>query len=154
MTYLDPKYDSFVNSAFGDATGVTPADIPPIAATFSADYVQEVGSADKLIAHIDYHYEAKTQQIEGLPAFIVRSGTTVNYKPGLDAARPFKRQVDELTASLTYAMGNGLELTVWGRNLLNDRYITQIFDSPGQAGAVSGYVNQPRTYGAAARFRW
>jgi outer membrane receptor protein involved in Fe transport len=157
MTYLDPKYDSFPNSAFGDATGVTPADIPPIAATFSADYVHELANADRIIAHADFHYEAQTQQIEGLPAFIVRnplSGAVVSYQPGLDAARPFTREVDELNASLTYAMENGLELTVWGRNLLDDRYITQIFDSPAQIGSVSGYVNQPRTYGAAVRFRW
>jgi outer membrane receptor protein involved in Fe transport len=157
MTYLDPKYDSFVNSAFGDATGMTPADIPPISATFSADYVHKLANSDRLILHADFHYESRTRQIEGLPAFIVKdslSGDVVDYQPGIDAARPFTRQVDELNASLTYAMHNGLELTVWGRNILDDRYVTMIFDSPGQVGAVSGYINQPRTYGVSARFRW
>jgi outer membrane receptor protein involved in Fe transport len=157
VTYLDPKYDSFVNSAFGDATGVTPADIPPISATFSADYVHELARGDRLIAHVDFHYESRTQQIEGLPAFIVKdslSGAVIDYQPGLDAARPFTRQVDELTASLTYAMHSGLEFGIWGRNLLDDRYVTQIFDSPAQTGSVSGYINQPRTYGASVRFRW
>lgn len=157
MTYLDPKYDSFVNSAFGDATGMTPADIPPISATFSADYVHKLANSDRLILHADFHYESRTRQIEGLPAFIVKdslSGDVVDYQPGIDAARPFTRQVDELNASLTYAMHNGLELTVWGRNILDDRYVTMIFDSPGQIGAVSGYINQPRTYGVSARFRW
>jgi outer membrane receptor protein involved in Fe transport len=157
LTYLDPNYDSFVNSAFGDATGMTPADIPPVAATFTADHVQELASGDRIITHVDFHYESRTQLIEGLPAFIVKnplSGAVIDYKPGLDAARPFTRQVDELNASLTYAMRSGLELAVWGRNVLDDRYLTQIFDSPGQIGAVSGYVNQPRTYGASARFRW
>ena len=51
-------------------------------------------------------------------------------------------------------MSNGLELSVWGRNILDDRYISQIFDSPAQQGSISGYPNQPRTYGVAARFRW
>ncbi|MGC4090181.1 MAG: TonB-dependent receptor [Polyangiaceae bacterium] len=78
----------------------------------------------------------------------------LNYQPGLDAARPFKREVNELNASLTYAMANGLELSVWGRNLLNNRYLNVIFDLVAQSGSISAYVNQPRTYGVSARFRW
>ena len=157
MTYLDPLYDSFPNSAFGDATGLTPADIPPLSASFSVDYDHELPNADHLILHADYLYESKTQDIEGLPAFIVKdpvTGGIIDYQPGLDAAREFTRQVDDLNASLTYAMDSGLEFTVWGRNLLNDRYVTQVFDSPAQTGSVSGYVNARRTYGAAIRFRW
>ena len=51
-------------------------------------------------------------------------------------------------------MSNGLELSIWGRNLTNNRYISTIFDSPAQPLSVSAYPNQPRTYGAAVRFRW
>ena len=51
-------------------------------------------------------------------------------------------------------MANGIELTVWGRNLLDNRTILQIFDSPAQPGSISGYPNQPRTYGVAARYRF
>ena len=94
-----------------------------------------------------------------LPAFIQRNPITQEvlpggYAPGLAAAREFTREVDEVDASLTYAMENGLEFAVWGRNLLNDRYISTVFDSPAQAGSVSAYVNAPRTYGVSARFRW
>ena len=78
----------------------------------------------------------------------------VDTKPGLDAAKQFTRQVDELEASLTYAMDNGLELTVWGRNLTNDRYISTVFDSPAQKFSVSGYTNQPRTFGGSVRYRF
>ena len=157
LTYLDPIYDSFPNSAFGDATGMTPADIPPVSASFSADYDHEFANADHLILHVDYLYESKTQDIEGLPAFIETNpmtGEVIDYQPGLDAAREFTRQVDDLNASVTYAMQNGLELSVWGRNLLDDRYIAQVFDSPAQTGAVTGYLNGRRTYGVGVRFRW
>ncbi|MCB2073216.1 MAG: TonB-dependent receptor [Novosphingobium sp.] len=157
VTYLDPVYDEFTNSAFGDVTGIMPADIPPLSASFSIDYDLELANADRLILHADYLYESETQNIEGLPGFIVRdpvSGQIIDFQPGLDAAREFTRQVDELSASLTYAMRNGFELTVWGRNLLDDRYIAQIFDAPAQTGAVSGYANSRRTYGVGARFRW
>ncbi|MFA7603125.1 MAG: hypothetical protein WCY29_08970, partial [Novosphingobium sp.] len=78
----------------------------------------------------------------------------IDYRPGLDAARPFRREVSDLNGSITYAMANGLELAVWGRNLLNNRYLNVIFDSVAQSGSVSAYTNQPRTYGVSARFRW
>jgi hypothetical protein len=32
--------------------------------------------------------------------------------------------------------------------------IRQIFDSPAQIGSISGYPNQPRTYGASVRYRF
>ena len=51
-------------------------------------------------------------------------------------------------------MQMGLELSVWGRNLLDDRNITGIFDSTAQDGSISGYTNQPRTYGVSARFKF
>jgi iron complex outermembrane recepter protein len=157
VTYLDPKYDDFQNSAFGDATGVTPADIPPISATFNLQYDHRLANEDRLILYTDFHYESDVQTVEGLPAFIVRDPATnapVNFQPGFAAAQPFRREVNELNASITYAMRNGLELTVWGRNLLDYRNINVVFDSVAQAGSVSAYTNQPRTYGAAARFRW
>ncbi|MFM6951346.1 MAG: TonB-dependent receptor, partial [Novosphingobium sp.] len=93
---------------------------------------------------------------EGLPAFIQRNalGQVITNQPAFDAARPFTRKVDELNASLTYAMENGIELSLWGRNLTNNRYLIQIFDSVAQSGSVSAYPNQPRTYGASLRFKW
>lgn len=107
--------------------------------------------------HVDFHYEDKTHLIEGLPDFIDRdpiTGVVNSYQPALDVAKRFTRQVDSLNASLTYAMDNGLEFTVWGRNILNDWRIEMIFDSPAQIGSITGYPNQPRTYGLAARYRF
>lgn len=153
MTYLKPKYDDFKNSAFGDATGITPADIPPISTTFSLQYDHEMANQDHLILYTNFHYESDVQTVEGLPAFIVRT-PVVNYRPGLDAARPFRREVNDLNASITYAMSNGLELSIWGRNLVDSRYLSVIFDSPAQIGSISAYTNQPRTFGGSARFRW
>ena len=47
-----------------------------------------------------------------------------------------------------------MELSIWGRNLTNNRYLINIFDSPAQSGSVSGYPNQPRTYGGSVRYRF
>ena len=159
MTFLHPKYDDFKQSAFGDATGIRPSDIPGFSGTFSVDYDHELANSNHLIFHGDFHHELKVQVIEGLPAFIAKDPITQavlpgGFQPGLDAAKPFTREVSEFNASLTYAMNNGLELTLWGRNLNNNRYINTIFDSPAQIGSVSAYTNQPRTWGGSVRYRW
>lgn len=160
VTYLDPKYDDFQISAFGDLSGTTPAGVPPISATFAVEWDQPLGVGDDhLILRADYHYEAPFQPVEGLPGFLVRNPVSGAIDPAsvpvaLGVARSFKREINEVNGSLTWAMANGLELSVWGRNILNDRYIIQVFDSPAQQGSVSGYPSQPRTYGVAARFKW
>lgn len=157
MTYLNPKYDSFLLSSVGDLTGARPAGVPPISATFGAEWNHEFGSGDRLILRGDFHYESPAQIIEGLPGFVTKNpltGAVLNSQTGVDAARPFKREVSEVNASMTYAMHNGVELSVWGRNLTNSRYLIMIFDSPAQAGSISGYPNQPRTWGGSVRYRW
>lgn len=59
-----------------------------------------------------------------------------------------------MDGSLTWAMRSGLELSVWGRNLLDDRNFNGVFDSPAQQGSISAYLSAPRTYGVGARLRW
>lgn len=156
-TYLDPLYDSYPNSAFGDATRLTPANIPPLATTVSAQYAYPLADQDRLILYTSFRYEAPVQTVEGLPAFIVRNpatGAVLDYQPSLDAAARFTREVKQLNSSITYAMDRGLEIAIWGRNILNDRYVTAIFDSIAQTGSISAYVNQARTYGASIKYRW
>ena len=155
MTYLDPKYDSFVNSPLGDLSGTTIGNIAKISAVFGAQYDQRIGNGDHLIARGDFSYVAPVQVEPGLPAFITTNPDgSRNFAAARAAARPFRSEVNDLNASLTYAFEMGLELSVWGRNLLDDRNITDIFDSVAQAGSISGYTNQPRTYGVAARFKF
>jgi outer membrane receptor protein involved in Fe transport len=155
MTYLNPKYDSYTASPYGDISGFEIVTIPKLSAVFGAQWDQELGNGDNLIARADFSYQAPVQVAEGLLGFDVQGQTPAQaVAANLAAARPFRSEVNDLNASLTYAMDMGLELTVWGRNLLNDRNITGIFDSTAQEQSVSGYTNQPRTYGVAARFRF
>ena len=62
--------------------------------------------------------------------------------------------VNEFNAAAGVNFRNGLELSVYGRNLTNDRYLTAAFNGVAQPGSVFGFVNQPRTYGASARFKF
>ena len=156
LVYLDPKYDSFTASALGDLSGTRPAGIPGLSTTIGAQWNKELANGDRVILRGDWHWESEVQVIEGLPAFIQRNalGQVLSYQPAFDAARPFIREVSEISASATYALMNGLEFSIWGRNLTNNRHLVQIFDSVAQSGSISAYPNQPRTYGATVRFKW
>ena len=143
MTYLDSVFDSFPNSAVGDLTGQTPGGTPEITIATSATYTHEFGySGNFLIARVDYNHESNVNITNGLPAF------------GPAAETLFRREVNLVNGSLTLRMNNGIEVSAWGRNILNDRFITQVFDGVAQAGTVSGYPNQPRTYGGTVRFKF
>ena len=155
VTWLDPEYDSFLVSAVGDLSGTRPAGIPEWTVLLGAQYEAEVGNG-VIVPRISYLWQDETQLVEGLPNFIVRNpdGSIADASAAIAAAVPFTREVSDLTASLSYEMNNGLTLSVWGRNLLDHRDLGVIFDSPAQPRGISGYPNDPRTYGATARFRW
>jgi iron complex outermembrane recepter protein len=139
-TYLDANFDSFVSSPVGDLTGRRPGGIPEWNIATSATYAHEFGaSGNRLISRIDYSHESNTRINNGLPTF---------------GPNNFKREVNLVNASMTFAMEMGLELGVYARNLLDDKYILTVFDGVAQAGTVSGYPSAPRTYGALARFKF
>ncbi|RDC59505.1 Ferrioxamine receptor [Alteripontixanthobacter maritimus] len=153
-TYLDATFDSFPGSAVGDLTGETPAGIPEWTISTSAQYTQELGnSGSALIGRVDYYHESNTQILDGVPGFGATATETAN-EVARRIARNYRREVNQVNASLTLALDNGFELSAWARNLLDERYITTIFPSVAQAGSISGYPNAPRTYGVTGRFRF
>jgi outer membrane receptor protein involved in Fe transport len=149
VTYLDPTYDDFVFSAVGDLSGTTPAGIPNWTVVLGGQYAHELGSGDRLILNATYHYESEEPIVDGLPGFLSLGTDTA-----VAVAKQFTREVSEVDASITYAMENGLELSAWGRNLTDDRYLQTLFDSVAQPFSVSGYTNQPRTFGGTIRYKW
>ena len=72
----------------------------------------------------------------------------------LDGAPQFKRETNSLNSAVILQLDNGLELSVWGRNLTNDRYLITLFPTTAQSGSLSGYPSQPRTYGVSGRFKF
>ena len=148
LTYLDALYDDFAASPFGDLSGTVPPGIPEFTIATSATYTHDFGnSGNQLIGRIDYYHESSVFILEGLLGFpTIEQGLAVN--------RQFQREVNLVNGSLTFAMDRGIEVTGYVRNLLDNRYILSIFDGVAQAGTVSGYPNQPRTYGVTARFKF
>ena len=101
----------------------------------SATYSFTLGLADAFIRG-EYIYEDEVQVIENVPAEVA------------------SREVSMLNASFGLAFDNGVEITVWGRNLTDDEFLQSAFPAVAQAGSYSGYPNQPRTYGVTFRARF
>ena len=156
MSYLDAKYVRFEGSPVGDLSGQQRAGVHPISASFGATWDKELANLDRIIIRGDYQYEAPVEILDGLTNYIGTSGdAAADFAAAQAEARRFQREVNNVNASITYAMDMGLELSIWGRNLLNDRYITTIFPGVGgQQEAIYGYPNQPRTYGAAVKYKF
>jgi iron complex outermembrane recepter protein len=136
MTYLDPKYDSYPGSPFGDLSGRQPGGIPELSTTLGATYTHEFGDENAFILSADYHYESPTQLGDN-PLF-----------------RGIQREVSALNASATVRLGSGLQFTLWGRNLTDAKYVTTVFPSVVQSGSISGYPSAPRTYGASVKYKF
>ena len=148
MTYLDAKFDSFTASPVGDLTGRRPGGIPEFSIATSATYTHEFGdSGNKLVTRLDYAHESNVDINNGLPTF---NGPITARRDN----RIFQRETNLVNGSMIFQMENGLELGIWARNLLDDEYIITVFDGVAQAGTVSGYPSQPRTYGGLVRFRF
>ena len=154
-TWLDPSYVSFPQSPFGDISGTTPAGIPEWTVILGAQWEQPLPNGDELVLRSTFTHESEAQIVDGLPGFLDDTLADGGQAQAIAAAAPFTRQVDELSASISYIFVDfGLDLSIWGRNLTNDRYLLSLFDSPAQPGSVSGYPNQPRTFGATAKYRF
>lgn len=144
VTYLDPKYDSFpaggaitapsLTVGPADLSGTRPAGIPEFAVSVGGTYRRELTDSITLLLRADFDYQTPVQIAEGVF--------------GLE------REVKELNLAATLWFGNGVEVSGWGRNVTNDHYITTIFPSVTQQGSISGYPNQPATYGGTVRFKF
>ncbi|MHA7819500.1 MAG: TonB-dependent receptor [Erythrobacter sp.] len=145
LTHLDPNFDSFPGSVLGDLTGARPGGIPSWSIATSATYTHEWDSGTRLINRIDFNHESNSNINNGLPTFNL---------PPFDNNQIFRREVNLVNGSMTLALNNGLEIGGFVRNLFDDRYITTVFDGVAQAGTVSGYPSDPRTYGGVVRFRF
>lgn len=147
FTYLDPLYNDFPNGSTlnanyqnvaADLTGQVPAGISPYSLSLGGTYQQNVSETLAITYHADFNYESPTEVAQGVPSL--------------------QREVLDLNASLTFTFNDGpvkgLSVIAWGRNLLDAQYLTAAFPAVAQAGSLSGYPNQPRTYGVTALYRF
>jgi iron complex outermembrane receptor protein len=136
-TLLDPVYDEFVGGGFdrADLSGTKPAGIHEVSLSLSALYDFRLGNNDAY-ARADYQYADEVIIVDNIPPAVAAIAT---------------REVGSLNLSAGMNTQNGLNLSIWARNVTNDEYMTSGFPTPAQAGSFSIYPNQPRTFGITAR---
>ncbi|MDG2459384.1 MAG: TonB-dependent receptor [Luminiphilus sp.] len=138
-TWLDPLYDSF-EGALGvngpaDFSGLQPAGIPELSTTTNITYNFELLGAYSYM-RLEHVYEDKVQVVDNIPASIAA------------------REVNMVNASAGMSWDNGIEFNLWGRNIFDDEYLLSAFPSVAQAGSISGYPNQPATYGLTVKYNF
>lgn len=137
-TFLDPTYDSFENSASGDISGQTPSGIPEVSTSLAANYEFTFRNLDSFVRG-DWQYQEETDFFDN-PA-----------NQALLETVGYSSEVNLINASAGFVTENGLGVSIWGRNIFDDEFITTAFPSVAQAGSLSGYPNQPATYGVTVR---
>ncbi|MFO0227643.1 MAG: TonB-dependent receptor, partial [Gammaproteobacteria bacterium] len=144
-TVLDPVFDSYVGAPSPcsgrnvDRTGQRPLNIHDLSLSAGVQYSWTMGETEGFV-RADYDYEDNTLVNQHEQA------TTVCSTPLPSNTFDVYRQDNTLNASMGFSR-DGWDFLVWGRNLTDDEYMVQSFPSVAQSFSVSGYPNQPRTYG-------
>lgn len=147
-TYLDAKYDEFT-AAQGASVGGVPTDlsgqrvsgIPELSLSLSALYNHDFANGMSGYLRGDFQYESPVQIVDGIPTITNSAGQT----------SALEREVKTVNASMGLDLDNGVELSIWARNLFNDEYLLSAFPGVAQAGIINSYASAPRTYGINAR---
>ncbi|NVE94343.1 TonB-dependent receptor [Altererythrobacter lutimaris] len=143
VTYLDSLFDSFPDGNAlspnftvvpADLSGQRPAGVPEWSVIVGGTYTLDLSDDASLRFHTDYQLESNVELVNGLSTF--------------------KRAVENLNASITLGLSNGLEVSLWGRNLTDAAYLNAVSPAVGQPGSLVGFRNQPRTYGGLVRYRF
>ena len=134
-TLQDPVYDSFINSSSGDISGQAPSGVSEVVTSTAATYFFDVRGMEAF-ARADWQYEGPAAYFDD---------------PANQALINDKREVSLINASLGFETDGGLGVTAWVRNVADEEIITVAFPAVAQAGSISGYPNQPRTFGVTVR---
>lgn len=127
--FMDPVYDEFTNSSNGDISGQRPQSISENSLSLGASYDFVLPNGWDAYARADYQYESE--------AFLTDDPDTSD----------ITREISMVNAAAGVRLDNGLKVSVWGRNIFDDAYLIEAFPSVAQEGSLTGYPNQPATYG-------
>ena len=135
LAYLDTAYKDFlyfdpVSAATTQLKGAALQNAPKWASTLGVNYSYTMPNDSKIVADLSWMYTAKKY-----------------YTAILNTPRSTVQPTYYVDALLTWhAPGDKFSVGLWGKNLLDKRYISTVYDSPGYMGLV-GYA-PPRQFGA------
>ncbi|WP_254606313.1 TonB-dependent receptor [Sphingomonas bacterium] len=120
-------------------TGQQLASLPKFSFTVGADYAHPVtlfGNQGSVFLHADSNSRSGYNGDSSLSRYTYIYGYNVT------------------NGSVGYRFGNGLELAVFARNLLDTNYIQNVTIQAGNSGLILGTPSDPRTIGGTVRFRY
>lgn len=139
LAYLDTAYKDFlyfdpVTASTTQLKGAALQNAPKWASTLGINYSYEMANDARIVADVSWMYTAKKF-----------------YTAILNTPRSTVQPTYYVDALLTYyAPGKRFTFGLWGKNLLDKRYISTVYDSPGYMGLV-GYA-PPRQFGASVGY--
>ena len=151
LSLMDPRYTAV--SALATANGITLgspfANVQRTNYNLSGDYRIPAGAGDVTL-HIDWHWRSETPYLPGYTNGPTGQGYTVQDPYGI------------LNARIAYKPSKGdWELALWGQNLTNKTYLTDIFNSTGTPTAPGGlgFIEQasaapPLTFGGEVTWKF
>tara|TARA_B100001063_G_scaffold7761_1_gene5971 strand:+ start:30 stop:2453 length:2424 start_codon:yes stop_codon:yes gene_type:complete len=142
-TFLDPVYDSFTGSSFGDLSGTTPSNIPEETITTSVTWNWNMNGWDGYtrLSHL-YSSEAALLESPTGQAIIEAQGNGF-------------RKMDTLNFSAGIEKDN-LSISLYGQNINDDEYISSAFVAVVDLSATTyfGYPNNYATYGMSINYKF
>ena len=142
-TFLDPIYDSFPGSAFGDLTGTTPSNIPEDTIATSVTWNWDMNGWDGFtrLSHL-YSSEAVLLENTEAQAIIESQGNGI-------------RKMDTLNFSAGIEKDN-LSISLYGQNINDDEYLTSAFVAVVDFSQTTyfGYPNNYATYGLNVNYKF
>ncbi len=139
FTYLDAVYVKYlgcqINLAAGDCSGLNVPNVSEMSATFGFNYTRELSNGGAIYLNSNFSFDSPTLLSLNVPG-------------------GYRREPVNLDATIGYRMANGIEFSIWGRNLTDSKHNTAIFPATAQAGSYLAYPSEPRTYGASLRYRF
>ncbi len=136
--FYDPEFDSFVDSPSGDLSGERPAGVSRTSTSLAFNYNFQLSAAEGFV-RADWQHSGATNYTDN---------------PALQQLIGFQREFDLVNASIGFTWPSQTSVTLWGRNILDEQYITGAFPAIAQGGSVSGFTNQPASYGITIRQRF
>jgi iron complex outermembrane receptor protein len=131
--YTDPRFLDY-SDATGDHTGEKFDDTPKFTYSLSSDYAIPIDAGRRLRTEVDWYWRSGTDlapQIQTAPRY-------TQFQPGYGL----------LNSRLAFDIDQyGLTVALFGKNLADRRYLTNVTTQYGTLGYVVGGAGDPRTFG-------
>lgn len=128
--YTDASYDEFILGDGRDASGFSFAFVPKQTYGLNVEISVPVAIGGKVAILADYFHQAKMA--------------------GADVNSPYPlKSYDLVNGSVAWrdAMASGLDVSLWMRNITNERYANTNLDLYDSFGIIAASYSEPRTYG-------